>query len=635
MIFNFKQNIPRWVIFLIDVLICTFSIILAYLIRFNFAIPSNEIQYIPKALAFVLFIRVLGFFIAKSYTGILRHTSTSDSVRIFIMVTAGSLIFIISNLISYNFINQASVVPYGIIIIDYLFTVFVMNAFRIFVKVAVTEMQSSTRVKMNVIIFGAGESGIISKKALERDAGTKYKVIAFIDDDINKTGKTLEGISIYTPDKLEKLLETNTVSQLIISIQHISPARKKEISELCLQYNAKVLVVPPVTKWINGELSFKQIKKININDLLGRESIILDEKEISKQLIGKVVLITGAAGSIGSELVRQIAQYHPKKIVLLDQAETPLYNIDLEMLENFRNINYEVVIGDIRNKDRMNRMFDFFKPNIVYHAAAYKHVPMMENNPSEAIYTNIEGTKVIADFSLKYDVEKFVMISTDKAVRPTSVMGASKRIAEIYVQSLNKLNKTKFITTRFGNVLGSSGSVIPLFKEQIEKGGPITITDPHVTRYFMTIPEACSLVLEAGAMGKGGEIFIFDMGKSVKIVDLARKMIQLSGLTLGKDIQLVFTGLRPGEKLFEELLNDKENTLPTHHPQIMIAKVQETDLDTISKDVDELISLFNLQKNNEIVAKMKHIVKDYISNNSVFEMLDNRSVEKDVHPKNL
>jgi len=623
MLIDIRQNTPRWIIFLIDLIICTVSVILSYLLRFNFTIPANELPRMYHVFIVVLVVRILSFLIAKTYSGIVRYTSTKDAIRIFLVITTGSVLFVITNIISYYFINNAFIIPFSIIIIDCLFTVFVMNAFRIVVKIAYLEMQNPSRAKTNVIIFGAGESGIITKRTMDRDAGTKYKVFAFVDDDPKKAGKTLEGISIYTPDKLEKLLEKNTIAHVIISIQNINPVRKKEISELCLQYNSKVLVVPPIGRWINGELSFKQIKKINIEDLLGRDVIKIDEKEISKQLRGKVILVTGAAGSIGSELARQISQYSPKKIVLLDQAETPLFHMDIEMTEKFRFTDFEVVIGDIRNKERMQRMFDYFKPDYVYHAAAYKHVPMMENNPSEAVLTNVEGTKIIADLSVKFSVDKFVMISTDKAVRPTSVMGASKRIAEIYVQSLNKLNKTKFVTTRFGNVLGSSGSVIPLFKEQIEKGGPVTITDPNVTRYFMTIPEACRLVLEAGAMGKGGEIFIFDMGKSVKIVDLAKKMIQLSGLTLGKDIQIKYIGLRPGEKLYEELLNDKENTLPTHNSQIMIAKVQESDIESISNDVHELINLFNIQNNIDIVKKMKQIVPEYISNNSVFEELDN------------
>ncbi|MGD0711227.1 MAG: nucleoside-diphosphate sugar epimerase/dehydratase [Bacteroidales bacterium] len=619
----FRNSTPRWIIFIIDLLICTFSVIIAYLLRFNFSIPSSELSALPQVLIVILIIRILSFIIMKTYAGIVRYTSTRDAVRIFLVVTAGSVTFIIINLITFYLINYTFPIPFSIIIIDYLFTVFVMNAFRIIVKITFMEMQNPTKAKTNVIIFGAGEAGFITKRSLDRDAGMKYKVIAFIDDDPKKTGKMMEGINIFGADKLQNLLETKTIAHVIISIQNLNSSRKKEISELCLQHNTKVLVVPPVERWINGELSFKQIKKINIEDLLGRDVIKLDEKEISKQLRDKVILVTGAAGSVGSELVRQISQFAPKKIILLDQAETPLFHMDIEMLEKFKGCNFEVVIGDIRNCERMQRLFDYFKPEIVYHAAAYKHVPMMENNPSEAVFTNVEGTKIITDLSITYNVEKFVMISTDKAVYPTSVMGASKRIAEIYTQSMNKLNKTKFITTRFGNVLGSSGSVIPLFKEQIEKGGPITITDPNVTRYFMTIPEACSLVLEAGVMGKGGEIFIFDMGKSVKIVDLAKKMIQLSGLTLGKDIQITYTGLRPGEKLYEELLNDKENTIPTHHPQIMIAKIQESDLEKTTKEVDELISLFKTQKNFEIVKKMKQMVPEYISNNSIFAELDN------------
>ena len=623
MIIAFKDNTPRWIIFIIDILICTFSVITAYLLRFNFTIPTSEMISFPNVLIAILVIRIISFAIAKTYAGIIRYSNTKDAVRIFLVVTAGSISFIFVNLITYYVIDKTFLIPFSIIIIDYLFSVFVLNAFRIIVKITFLEMQNPTKSKTNVIIYGAGESGIITKRTLDRDAGMKYKVLAFIDDDNRKAGKTMEGIPIYSYEKLENLLDSKTIAHLIISIQNISNEIKKNISELCLQYNTKVLVVPPVGKWINGELSFKQIKKINIEDLLGRDPIKLDESDITKQLHNKIILITGAAGSIGSELTRQIAQFSPKKIILLDQAETPLFHLDIEILEKFRTCNFEVVIGDIRNKERMNRLFGHFKPEHVYHAAAYKHVPMMENNPSEAILTNVEGTKVVADLSIKHGVEKFVMISTDKAVNPTSVMGASKRIAEIYVQSLNKLNKTKFITTRFGNVLGSSGSVIPLFKEQIDKGGPITITDPNVTRYFMTIPEACRLVLEAGSMGKGGEIFIFDMGKSVKIVDLAKKMIQLSGLTLGKDIQIIYTGLRPGEKLYEELLNDKENTLPTHHPQIMIAKVQEYDMESTSRDVDELIHLFDSQKNTDIVRKMKQMVPEFISNNSVFTELDN------------
>lgn len=622
MLLLFKQNMPRWIIFIIDVLVCLFSVILAYLLRFNFSIPDIERVTMPKVLLIILGVRILSFIIAKTYAGIIRYTSTRDSVRIFLVTTAGSVVFTAYNLINFYIIDRTFPIPFSIIIIDYLFTVFVLNAFRIVVKVIYLEIQNPTKAKTFVIIFGAGEAGVIAKRAIDRDAGSKYKVLAFIDDNPNKAGKTLEGVAIYTSDKLEKLLDTNTVAHVIISIQNLNPTRKKEISETCLAHNSKVLVVPPVGNWINGELSFKQIKKIKIEDLLEREVIKLDEKEIARQTMGKTVLVTGAAGSIGSEIVRQIAAYSPARIILLDQAETPLFHMELEIREKFKNTNFEIVIGDVRNAERMENLFRTFPPDIVYHAAAYKHVPMMENNPSEAVLANVEGTKIIADLAVKYNTQKFVMISTDKAVRPTSVMGASKRIAEIYTQSLNKLNKTKFITTRFGNVLGSNGSVIPLFRKQIEKGGPVTITHPDVTRYFMTIPEACQLVLEAGAMGNGGEIFIFDMGKSVKIVDLAKKMIQLSGLTLGKDIQITYTGLRPGEKLYEELLNDKENTIPTHHPQILIARVSDYDSEKVNSNISVLCNLFRAQDNKAIVGKMKEIVPEFISNNSIYEVLD-------------
>ncbi len=390
----------------------------------------------------------------------------------------------------------------------------------------------------------------------------------------------------------------------------------------CLNYNTKVLNVPPVTDWINGELSFKQIKKIQIEELLERDPISLNIDNIKNQLTNKTILVTGAAGSIGSEIVRQIIQFHPKKIILLDQAESPLYDMEMELKDEFDSFSYEIIIGDIRNVERMENVFKTFSPQLVFHAAAYKHVPMMENNPSESILTNVFGTKNCADLAVKYKVEKFVMISTDKAVNPTNVMGASKRIAEIYTQSLGKTVLTKFITTRFGNVLGSNGSVIPRFRQQIENGGPVTITHADITRFFMTIPEACQLVLEAGTSGNGGEIFIFDMGESVKILDLAKKMIKLSGLTLDKDIKIIYTGLRPGEKLYEELLANEENTLPTHHQQIMIAKVKEYDFEFINTKIQELIDCFDKQDNKLIVKQMKLLVPEFKSNNSIYEELD-------------
>jgi len=620
--FLFQRNMPRWVIFFIDLSICLFSLVLAYLVRFNFSIPPNEIAAFPLVFGLVLFIRAMSFYFTKTYQGIVKYTSSKDAQRIFIVISIGSISYVLLNCISYYFINRKFPIPFSIIIIDYMATTFLMISLRIMFKALYLELTNPNKDKRSVIIFGAGESGIITKRTMDRDAGTKYKVLAFIDDDTKKQGKKLEGVSIYGIDKLDEILQHNNVSNLIISVQNLSLIRKQKIVDICLTHNTKVLNVPPVTNWINGELSFKQIKKVQIEELLEREPIQLDKEDIQKQLADKVILVTGAAGSIGSEIVRQLIPFNPKKIILLDQAESPLYDMEMELFDKYKELSYEVVMGDIRNKERMENVFSTFKPQIVFHSAAYKHVPMMENNPSESILTNVLGTKIIADLSVEYKIEKFVMISTDKAVNPTNVMGASKRIAEIYTQSLNKKSPTKFITTRFGNVLGSSGSVIPRFRQQIETGGPITITHPDITRYFMTIPEACQLVLEAGAMGKGGEIFIFDMGDSVKIYDLAVKMIKLSGLTLDKDIRIVYTGLRPGEKLYEELLADHENTLPTHHKQILIAKVKENDFDNVSSEINELITLFDKQDNTSIVKKMKELVPEYKSNNSIYVELD-------------
>ncbi len=614
-------NLPRWLIFLIDFGICLFSIVLAYLLRFNFEIPAKDAGMMPKVIIAVLLLRGVSFLIARTYAGIIRYTSTSDAIRIGIVTVCGTFLFVILNIITYYFFGGFNFIPWSIVIMDFIFTAFLLTGFRLLVKITYLEINNPSKEKTSVIIFGAGEAGVITKRAMDRDAGTKYKVIAFVDDDPKKAGKSIEDIRIYHSERLETLLTNNVVEHLIIATQTMRTSRKQQIIEICLAHNTKVLNVPPVSRWINGELSFKQIKKIKIEDLLERDEIKLDEQAICREIVGKRVLITGAAGSIGSEMVRQIARYNPLKLVLIDQAETPLYNLELELADQFKHVDYEIIICDINHAFRMERVFEYFKPEVIYHAAAYKHVPMMENNPVEAVLSNISGTKTIADLAVKHGSGKFIMISTDKAVNPTSVMGASKRIAEIYTQSLNKEGVTKFITTRFGNVLGSNGSVIPLFKSQIERGGPVTITHAEVTRFFMTIPEACQLVLEASALGQGGEIFIFDMGKSVKIIDLAKKMIKLSRLELGKDIQITFTGLRPGEKLYEELLNDKENTLPTHHPQIMVAQVRTYD-EPIRSEITELIKITEGHDNFAIVKKMKQIVPEYKSQNSVYERLD-------------
>ncbi len=617
-----RISIPRWLILCIDLGLVFFSLSLAYLLRFNFSIPENEFALFNVAFPLVLGFRGAAFLVSKTYKGVIRYTSSEDILRITAVLGIGTILLMLMNAASYYY-QKIFLIPFGILILEFLCTSFFMIIPRLLVKLVYYELKFSKKPKLDVIIYGAGELAVITKRTLERDREAKYNIIAFVDENPKKINTTMEGIRVYGFKDLDHLIKTNNVSHIIIGTQRISIEKKKEIVDLCLAKSITVRHIPPVDKWINGELSFNQIKHVKIEDLLGRDEIIIDINKIRKELKNKVVLITGAAGSIGSEIVRQVLKFDPQKVILFDQAESALYDLNSELTELYPNKKWENVIGDVKNKERLKRMFEIFKPQIVFHTAAYKHVPLMEENPSEAILTNIKGTKQIANLSAEFNIEKFVMVSTDKAVNPTNVMGATKRAAEIYIQSLNKISNTKFITTRFGNVLGSNGSVIPLFRRQIQKGGPITVTHPDITRYFMTIPEACQLVLEAGYIGNGGEIFVFDMGESVKILDLAKKMIQLSGLELGKDIQIKFTGLRPGEKLYEELLNDKENTMPTHHPQILVGKVREYDFEEIRSKIRDIIQLAdNQDKNEEIVKKLKELIPEYVSNNSEYCLLD-------------
>ena len=635
-LFTTSSNVPRWVIFIFDLVICAFSFVLAVILRYSFHVSNATYTSIINALPIVLLTKSIFMSYHKLYAGIIRHTSVQDGMNILYTSVFSSIgLYFISMFYKTFFIEGYTIIPLSIIILDFIISAFFLSAFRVFVKLLyIKSTHINNGLELNYVIFGATESGIVTKRKLEQQKGLNIKVIAFFDDSSNVIGKSIEGIRIYDFDKeINTLNSKYGIENLIISEINLSKNRKQEIIDLCLTNNINVQSIPPIEKWINGELSFNQIKTVNIEDLIQRDIIELDVDAIGKQLKGKIVMVTGAAGSIGSEIVNQLCKFNTKKIIILDSNEESLYQLDVKLNENLQNFNkknIEIILANITNKDRMKSIFEHFQPEIIYHAAAYKHVPLIENNPSEAIKTNVQGTMILADLSVEYKIEKFVMVSTDKAVNPTNVMGASKRIAEIYVQSLNNFNKenningTKFITTRFGNVLGSSGSVIPRFKKQIELGGPITVTHPEITRYFMTIPEACQLVLEAGHMGKGGEIFIFDMGKSVKIIDLAKKMIRLSGLTLGKDIQIIYTGLRPGEKIFEELLNDNENTIQTHHSKIMIGKVRSYNFENVKKDIYNLFEIYNSQNQNAIVAKMKVIVPEFISQNSPYEHLDNR-----------
>jgi FlaA1/EpsC-like NDP-sugar epimerase len=577
---------------------------------------------------FVLFVRSITFLVFRSYAGIIRYSGAKDTERIFLVSITGSVLFVILNYVSFYFIKGQFIIPFSIIFIDFFTTVFLLASFRLVTKAVYLEIYNPSGDKTNIVIYGAGQFGVIAKRTLDRDAGTKMKVVGFIDQNTGNAGKKLEGITIYPPDSISQLQEKHQVDKLIIAKENITSDEKQEVIDLGLEHDIKVLSVPDIDTWINGELSFNQIKEINIEDLLERAPIKLDVQEIKRKTLNKTILVTGAAGSIGSEIVRQLIPFNPKRIVLLDQAESPLYDMELALQEKFNFYNFDIVIGNIADEYRVRELFKAFRPSMVYHAAAYKHVPMMEHNPTEALRTNILGTKNIADISHEFGVKEFVMVSTDKAVNPTNVMGASKRIAEIYIQAMNQISNTNFITTRFGNVLGSNGSVILRFKKQIDSGGPITVTHPEVTRFFMTIPEACQLVLEASAMSKGGEIFIFDMGKSVKIIDLAKKMIKLSGLAIGKDIQIKFTGLRPGEKLYEELLADKENTVPTFHDKIMIAKVREYEFEEVSQQIQSLVSMQKRHNNMEIVKQMKRIIPEFKSQNSLYEELDMEITEE-------
>ncbi|MCH2224934.1 MAG: polysaccharide biosynthesis protein [Crocinitomicaceae bacterium] len=620
-----KANTPRWIVIIIDLVLSMLALLFSYLIRFDIKIDEEVIQeewnMLSKSIWIFIGVKLVVFYLFRIHKGLIRHTSTDDLRRIASASVVCSLIFYGAGILRYNYIDGYFLLPTSVLLIELLASIVFLLGSRFVIKLLYLESIKSRNTGESVLIYGAGISGLVTKKTIEKNLKGAEKIVGFVDDNKKLSGNRLEGIRIYHSNRLEKLIREEGITKVIIAIQKPNLQNRKRIVEICLEHNVSVQQVPSTKSWINGEFSAKQIAKIKIDDLLGRKPIVLDEKKIQEELSGEHVLVTGAAGSIGSGLVRQIAQYNPTKVILLDQAESPLYDFQNELRSEFKDLPFEVVIGDVRSFERMENLFDTFKPRYVFHAAAYKHVPLMESNPSEAVLTNVLGTRNLVDLAVKHDVHKFVMISTDKAVNPTNVMGASKRIAEIYAQSANEKSETKFITTRFGNVLGSNGSVIPLFQRQIENGGPITVTDERVTRFFMTIPEACQLVLEAGTMGDGGEIFVFDMGESVKIIDLAKKMIKLSGLELGKDIEIKVTGLRPGEKLYEELLAKEENTLATHHPQILKAKVRNESSKQI-ETIEELIRLFDDQNNMDIVTKMKVIVPEFISNNSDFEKLD-------------
>lgn len=628
-----KKDTPRGLILLIDIGIVTITFIISHFILNSFY-GRFHIENLLTKLPFAVIAYYCSFLVFKPYRGVVRQTGLKDAQNVLLScIYASGLLFVCSLLQRTNVFPSHWAIylrySYSIIILHLLFTTVVMVTARVVYSRFYRVYVLSGRNIKRVLIYGAGDSGMITIGALQADTKMNVEVIGFLDDNVKKHGKKINGYTVYAPKAITELFVLkNRIDDIIISIQNIERERLNDISKFLENLPVKIKIIPPPSDWLDGKYTGKQIKNLKIDDLLGRKTIQLDNPLIREDIHEKVALITGAAGSIGSEIARQIALFDFKKLILVDQAESALYDVQQTMISN-RLEHIEYVVANIRDKQRMERLFKEVQPDMVYHAAAYKHVPLMEDNPYEAVTTNIFGTKIIADLSVAYHIQKFVMISTDKAVNPTNVMGATKRVAEIYVSSLNKNANTNFIVTRFGNVLGSNGSVIPVFRRQIEKGGPLTVTHRDITRYFMTIPEACQLVLEASVMGHGGEIFVFDMGESMKIFDLAKRMIRLSGYNYPEDIDIQITGLRPGEKIYEELLADDENTIATHHAKIMIAQVCKENLDSLHVKINnicEYVYRTEDEPNNfNLVGLIKDIVPEYVSQNSNYEALD--------HPK--
>lgn len=619
--------LPIWTVLLIDVLIIVVSSLLAYALRYDFRSLFSESSSIDVTIVCTVAVNLIFFRAFRTYSNVLRFSSFVDIMRIFVALTVSYALLLIASIVVKSFTN-INVAPITVLFMSYIISFAMMACSRIVVKIFFEALNFDGSRSANVFIYGAKEAGVNIAKALRVSLRNHYRLRGFIADEPELINKVMMGVKVFpNDDTLIENLDDRDVHTIIISPAKMEALKHSDMADRLLAHNIKLMTAPPLSEWNNQFLDRTQLKEIQIEDLLQRNPIEIDIHKVASHLEGKRVMITGAAGSIGSEIMRQVASFNPYKLILVDQAETPLHDIRLELQDRWRDIDAETIIADISNVTRMEEIFRRYKPQYIFHAAAYKHVPMMEDNVSESIQVNVYGTRTVADLAVKYGAEKFVMISTDKAVNPTNVMGCSKRICEIYVQSLAKKllaeggHVTQFITARFGNVLGSNGSVIPRFRDQIQRGGPVTVTHPEIIRYFMTIPEACRLVLEAGSMGNGGEIYIFDMGKPVRIVDLAKRMISLSGRT---DVKIEFTGLRHGEKLYEELLNVKELTKPTYHEKIMIATVREYDYDEVNERIQKLIDVSYTYDQMKIVAAMKDIVPEFVSKNSCFEVLDKK-----------
>lgn len=621
-----KRYLPRWAVLFFDVFSIVLTFLLAYILRFNFNLDAVEYSLNLWQLLVVVPAFVLGFRLVRSYSGVLRHSTTEDIARIIISMSIGSTVLLVLSFLLRRWeLTDALAIPYSVIIIQFAIATNILLVSRLMAKAVYNEWFVSRKGVKKVMIFGAGRLGGLTRNALMMDTSSKIQVVGFIENNESLYNKNIAGVPIYSEETaFEKIMVQSGVTELIFALDDdkskTAVKLKRKIIDRCLPIKVVVKEVPAVNKWINGELSVNEIRKINIEDLLGRDAISLDRQKIKEGVKEATILIAGAAGSIGSEIVNQLMAFEASHVVLLDKAESDLYDLQNELLRKYKDPKFTVIVGDVTNKVNLRKIFEKYMPTIVINAAAYKHVPLMEEFPNEAIRVNIGGTRNLANLSIQFGVKKFVFISTDKAVNPTNVMGASKRISEIYVQSLaqNKSATTQFITTRFGNVLGSNGSVVPLFKKQIEAGGPITVTHKEITRFFMTIPEACQLVLEACFMGKGGEIFVFDMGEPVKIYDLAEKMIFLSGLIPHQDIQIKISGLRPGEKLYEELLCSQEGLLPTYNEKIMIGQVMKHDYFLVNNQISHLLRSVDDWDNQYLVEQMKKLVPEFVSQNSVY-----------------
>ena len=619
-----NNTLPRVWILAVDMLIVIIAYIGALLMLYFQDIKASGFDW--SRIWIVPIAYLVAFLISRTYDGMLRYSGFNDIRKLFSACTFTMAFLIITKLIFTHVSPRwaAELYPrYVTIVYHYLITLVIMILMRFTIRRLYNEVYKNTGDKMNVLVYGAGDGGTMLLKTLSQDTNSKFKIKAFVDDDPQRAKSQINTIKVYSPEKAltPEFIEKYSIDVMIVAIPSLSEERKKEIIEKGLALNLVVKSIPSFDKWVDGKISTNQIQDIKIEDLLGRKPIQLSNQNVSREIMGKVVLVTGAAGSIGSEICRQVMHYSPAKLIMLDQAESPMYDFQFEMnnTPDFKLVRDKMafVITNVKDPVRMREVFEEFRPQIVYHAAAYKHVPFMEENAYEAVFVNVFGTKLVADLAVEFGAEKFVMISTDKAVNPTNVMGATKRIAEIYTQS-RKCN-TKFITTRFGNVLGSNGSVVPLFRKQIAQGGPITVTDRRITRFFMTIPEACSLVLEAGSIGEGGDIFVFDMGEKVKIWDLAEKMRKLSH---HPEIEIIETGLRPGEKLYEEVLANEENTIKTDNEKIMHAVVRKYEAANVDKMLEKLHTELETCDPMKIVAQMKVIVPEFKSNNSIFSQLD-------------